>query len=35
MNAAGLSEFSQESEPIEVKAAIGKIFSIAPFNVIN
>lgn len=32
VNAAGLSEFSQESEPIEVKAAIGKLFSIALFN---
>lgn len=32
VNAAGLSEFSQDSEPIEVQAAIGKLFPITLFN---
>lgn len=32
VNAAGLSEYSQESEAIEVKAAIGKRHSIAMGN---
>lgn len=32
VNAAGLSEYSQESEAIEVKAAIGKLCSIAMVN---
>uniref|UniRef100_A0A4W3K9K3 Myomesin-1 n=1 Tax=Callorhinchus milii TaxID=7868 RepID=A0A4W3K9K3_CALMI len=30
VNAAGLSEFSQDSEPLEVKAALGKYRTISP-----
>uniref|UniRef100_A0A671K6Z3 Myomesin 1b n=1 Tax=Sinocyclocheilus anshuiensis TaxID=1608454 RepID=A0A671K6Z3_9TELE len=35
VNAAGISEFSQESEAITVKAAIGKSFIVTPIDIIK